>query len=130
MEPVIGTEALNKWLQEQQKLTKMSKEERETAIEVKDLRKGRFYWIKNEILEKIAPVTGVYGVAVYNILAYFANGYSRKSFPSITKMASLLGCSRPEVIEALSKLESLGVIEVERRPGRVNIYKLIDERKK
>jgi CRP-like cAMP-binding protein len=123
----IGQEAYNEWLREQEKLSRTPERERYDAIDVKDLRKGRFYWIKNLTLEKIAPVSGAYGIAVYNVLAYFADGYNRKCFPSITKIANLLGCSRETVIQNLEKLESVGVIKVKKEPGRVNVYQLVDE---
>ena len=126
MEPLIGQKELNEWLKEQRKRAQMAPEERNSAMKVEDLRSGKFYWIRKNVLQKIGPVTGVYGVAVYNVLAYFANGYSRKTFPSITTICKILSCGRKQVIETIEKLESLKVIKVIRKPGRVNVYQLID----
>jgi biotin operon repressor len=120
-----GWQNLNEFYREQK-----LKAEEEKIFEIKDLRKGGFYWIKNEILEKIGPVTGPYGVAVYNVLAYFCDGYGRKSFPSVRKIAQMLGISHTTVVEALEKLEALGVIRIEKIPGKTNIYYLIDPEKR
>jgi hypothetical protein len=125
----IGWDELSEFYRQQKKLAEIPPEERKEIFEVKDLRSGKFYWIKNEVLEKIGPVTGPYGVAVYNVLAYFCNGYSRKAFPSIRKISQMLGISNDKVIEAIEKLESLGVIKIEREPGKVNIYQLVDTKK-
>jgi hypothetical protein len=122
----IGWDELSEFYRQQKKLAQTSPEERKEIFEVKDLRSGKFYWIKNEVLEKIGPVTGPYGVAVYNVLAYFCNGYERKSFPSITKICRMLGAGRDKVEEAIGKLENIGVIKVERQPGKVNVYYLVD----
>ena len=123
---LIGQDELNEWLREQKAMAEGLIAEKKSDMKIEDWRRGKFYWIRNNVLEKIAPVTGVYGVAIYNILAYFASGYTRESFPSITKIAKFLGCGRHKVVETLEKLESLKVIEIERREGKCNIYRLVD----
>lgn len=120
----IGTEALNEWLAEKERESKMAEEERGEAINVIDLEGGNWFSISKKFMEKFAPITGTGGVAVYCALKYFANTKDRKAFPSITRIALMLSCTRDTVIEYLEKLENAKAIKVERKPGRVNTYYL------
>jgi len=103
----------------------VKKQTRETLIRVRDMRNGEWYWIHKKVIEKYGRLIGPYGIAIYNTLACFAHNSSQKAFPSIEKIADLIGCSRRTVVEYLKRLEEIKLIEVERELGRVNVYKLI-----
>jgi replication initiation and membrane attachment protein DnaB len=120
----VGQEALNKWQIDLMKRQKVI-EKGETPIDVRDMRNGEWFWIHKRVLEKYAPLVGSIGVAVYNALCCFANSKTQEAFPSLERLAELAGCSKPAVIEYLEKLENCKLIEVERREGKVNLYKIM-----
>ena len=72
---------------------------------------------------------GVQGVAVYAALASFADGHG-ECWPSLGAIARRVGASRPTVIKALRRLESVGLIRIA-RPGEgaaghhSNLYTLL-----
>jgi hypothetical protein len=92
-------------------------QERKTAVKIRDLR-SKFYQIDNEFISGgYAAAVGVYGIAVYNVLAAFANNGSQQAWPSHKTIAELVGCSRRKVIDAVRDLERFNIIQVQ---GRLN----------
>ena len=79
-----------------------------------DTRPRHWFWIENAILDVHAPAMGVHGLALYTLLARFANGQGQ-SFPALRTLATQLGVSRPTVLKYLDHLESLRLILKEKR---------------
>lgn len=96
------------------------------AIEVRDLRNGDWYWIHKSVIKNHSKYLGVYGLAVYHLLAYFA-GKEGKAFPSLSTMEKMLGASRPTILKAIAKLEKRNLIRVVRGGGgrEVNQFYLL-----
>lgn len=69
-----------------------------------------FYIIDNELLDNYGPSIGVYGIAVYNVLAKYANEKGANIFPSYQTIATALGMSRPKVIETIKQLVDVGLV--------------------
>jgi len=49
-------------------------------------------------------------------------GKDGRCWPGLSRLATLTGYSRSAVCEAVGRLESLGLVSVERRAGAVNVY--------
>lgn len=79
-----------------------------------------WYWIKNAIIEKFGKEIGPYGIAVYSVLAMYANR-GVETFVSHKKIAELLNISRRMVIIVLSKLEELKLIKRFKRNGTTSV---------
>lgn len=82
---------------------------------LKDGREPGFYIIDNELIEHYGATIGVYGVAVYNVLAHYANKNGTHIFPSYQTIADKLGISRIQVIRTIKLLVETGLIKKESR---------------
>src|SRR5208283_301686 len=69
-------------------------------IRLRDLRVAGWYWSQNELVDQVACRVGVYGIAVYNVLARFSR-HAKVSGVSVERIAAILGCSRAQVFRAL-----------------------------
>lgn len=83
-------------------------------MSVTDERAPGFFLVDNEIVEVHGRAIGVYGVAVYAVLAQQA-GTTHRCHPSITYIAGALGCSARQVRNTLRVLEAVGLIASQRR---------------
>lgn len=82
---------------------------------VRDIRQPGHFWADNEIVDDHLPAIGVYGFAVYMLLAKHADAKTGQCDPSVGGMAKQLGVSAPTVRAALDKLEAQGLIRVKHR---------------
>ena len=72
---------------------------------------------------------GTYEIAVYAVLAKFADWNTGEAFPSVPKIAELCGCGTTKVRQALRTLRDCGHIEIVMRTDKdgrqtSNVYKL------
>lgn len=99
------------------------------TLEIRDRRKSYFYQTDNDFVLVFGKSVGVYGIAVYSVLAAIA-GKKEKAWPSRKTMAEILGISIPSVDKGLRALSELNIIEIENRyddRGQAsNIYTLRD----
>ena len=86
-------------------------------------RRGVSLRLDQRILDRFGPVIGPSGLAVYVALARQASSQGPCTV-SFFELSRKLGSSRRQVLQALAKLESLGLIRTERRPGYTNRYHL------
>ena len=86
--------------------------EAEDRFQVRDRRGGHWFWIHNDLIKRAGPHIGPTGVAVYNVLAMYANEANQTCYPSRNNIARLLGISRDKVRHAIEKLKRLHLIEV------------------
>jgi len=98
---------------------------------LKDGRKHGFYIIDNDIIDKYGEAIGVYGVAIYNLIARYASGKNEGAFPSYQTIADKLGISRPKAVTTINQLVELGLIKKEKRIDSAgdmtsNVYTLVD----
>jgi len=81
--------------------------------------KGRFM-VDNQLLDEFGTLLGPYGLAVYMVLARYANNETQECWPSTRKIAELTGMSRTTVKKELRTLQRLGVVTVQSGRGRYN----------
>lgn len=82
--------------------------------EIQDGRKHSFYIIYNTLIDDFAPQIGVYGIAIYNVLARYA-GDRHEAWPSYQTIAKHLGISRRKVMITIDLLIKTGLIVKEAR---------------
>lgn len=81
--------------------------------------------VKQMDLASAAPVDGCAAKCVLICLAWYADDDGGSCYPSIPKICAWCSLSRQGVIDQLSKLEALGLLRIERSPGRAtNQYRL------
>lgn len=97
---------------------------RNDSFVVRDRRPG-YLRVYNDLYDRFGTQLGPYGIAVYVALCRYANQDS-ECWPSHTTIAKGTGMSRRQVIREINKLESLGVIAVERSKHSANVYILLD----
>lgn len=85
------------------------------STHVRDSRQPGHFWADNEIVDDYLPQIGVYGFAVYMLLAKYADAKTGQCDPSVEGMARKLNLSAPTVRKALDTLESEGLITIKRR---------------
>lgn len=101
-------------------------------IEVRDLRKKRFFVMDNEYLNGYAKICGWQATLVYLSLCRHADR-EQVSFPSINLIAEENGISRNTVMKGLRALVTHSIIRVEKRRTEKqtyanNVYVLVDKR--
>jgi len=91
--------------------------------------RGHFARVPHALVREAGPRLGATAIAVYVALASFTNG-DGFCFPSLRKIAGLLGLTRHQVRHALQKLIAYGIVTVERMPNpsrrRPPTYRLLD----
>lgn len=99
----------------------------EKQHQVRDMRAGGWFQIDNEIITVHAKKIGVYGVAIYAMLAEMA-GKENKTWPGLEYICNTLGISKPTAIKALKLLESEQLISID-QTNKYNIYYLLQVKK-
>ncbi len=99
-------------------------------IEIRSIKRGKWYWIDKGILKNYASELKSSGLAVYNVLAYFANSKSQSCFPTQKTMANLIGLSRRTVSRRIRLLKAKRLIAIERMNGRLKYFLLYPKESK
>ena len=94
------------------------------TIEVRDLRQQEWIWTSKSFL--FHPKVDEKMYKVYCGLAAYADNKTQQSFPGVSTLQTKLHMGRSTVIRAISLLEKLGFIGVERTLGEHNIYTLLN----
>jgi hypothetical protein len=100
-------------------------------IEVRDKRRGGWFWIPNEVAEKHLMQLNHVALKVYLLLVRWANNNSQEAHPSLTTLASYTKNSRRKIIDALKVLEEAQLIQKtirQKKPGDkiTNSYAILD----
>lgn len=92
-------------------------------IQIRDLRKGDWYWISKVLIDEYGRLIGPIGIAIYNCLAQHANqeGFC---FPSHKYIADKIGASISSVQRGIRQLIDLEIIRKSRRRYH-NVYYLL-----
>lgn len=93
-------------------------------IEIRHIRNGDWFWINKKVLQFFSRSLKSSGLAVYNVLASFANSKSQACFPTQKTIAELIGMSKRTVIRRIRELQELDLLAVEKRRGRC-LYRLL-----
>lgn len=104
---------------------------KQTNMKIRDKRKRGWLWVQNQIVDDWLPKIGTSGLALYFVLARFADQREQACFPSYETIASRMGVSRRTVIRTMKALVEHHLVEVEHRTrvsggAASNIYYLID----
>jgi DNA replication protein DnaD len=86
--------------------------DRNTKNEIRSLEKRGWYWINREILTVYGKRLKSSGIAVYNVLASYANQKTQTCFPTPRSIAKLLGLSRITVNRKIRQLRELGLLNI------------------
>lgn len=103
-----------------------------TATEIRDQRRQSWFWVDERLIKRDGAAIGVNGIAVYCLLASYADNNTQRAFPGINTLAKKLGVSSTTVREAIETLEVNGWIAVEKRYNSEtktylsNIYTLLN----
>jgi DNA-binding MarR family transcriptional regulator len=79
------------------------------------LKRAHFFSMDNDIIDVHAKTIGALGVAIYAVLARFANRKTGECWPAIARIQRTLNLGRSTVKRYLHLLEKAGLITVEER---------------
>ena len=79
------------------------------------LKRAHFFSMDNDIIDIHAKRIGAIGVAIYTVLARFANRKTGECWPAITRIQRTLDLGRSTVKRYLKLLEKEGLITIEER---------------
>jgi DNA-binding MarR family transcriptional regulator len=99
--------------------------------EIIKLKPGHRFSIDNDIIDIHAKKIGATGVAIYTVLARYANRQTGQCWPTIGRIARTLDLARSTVKVYLRKMEAAGLIAIEERQDpqgdpTSNLYTLLD----
>jgi DNA-binding MarR family transcriptional regulator len=83
-----------------------------------------WYWINRSILKQYGRILKSSGLAVYNVLASYANSKSQTCFPTQKSIAGHLGLSIRTVNRKIRLLKDFKLIKVRKNRGR-SFYSLL-----
>lgn len=90
-------------------------------MEIRDIRNGKWYWVYDAVLAD--PHLTAAEKLIYSALATFSG--CRDIYPNIKELGDRALVSERATQYAIKKLEKVGYITIERRPGKQNIYYLL-----
>src|SRR5262245_22339007 len=90
--------------------------------EVRDHRKPGWFWMDNRILDDYGERLGVYGIAVYALLAKHASEQDQRAWPSLRTMAKELHIGLSSLQRSLDQLVTLGLVSREHRKTEAGDY--------
>jgi hypothetical protein len=79
------------------------------------LKRAHFFSIDNDIIDVHAKTIGAIGIAIYAVLARYANRRTGECWPAIARVQRTLNLGRSTVKRYLHRLEAAGLISVEER---------------
>jgi replication initiation and membrane attachment protein DnaB len=89
--------------------------DQQTSRGVRTKGNSRWFWANNALVDEYGPIIGAHGIAVYTVLARFADHMSQSCHPSFQTIAKRLKLSRRKVIATVAQLEACGLIRRESR---------------
>ena len=90
----------------------------EHESKIRDLRNGGWYWINRHIIKQYGKLLRASGLAVYNVLASYANLKTQTCFPTQKSIAELLRLSIRTVNRKIRLLKDFKLIRVEKIRSR------------
>jgi len=82
------------------------------------MRNGHWYWINRAVLKRYGPILKSSGLAVYNVLASYANAKSQMCFPTQKAIGDRTGLCRETVNRKIRQLRELRLLKLKRLRGR------------
>ena len=93
--------------------------------QIRSLSRRGWYWINREILRGFGKRLKSSGIAVYNVLASYANQGTQTCFPAQQTIADQIGLHRVTVNRKIRQLSQLGLLKIERQKDRC-LYSLLN----
>ncbi len=93
-------------------------------IEIRKIPPGGWYWVENAVIQVFAAKLGLLTIGVYHFLASMADD-KQSCFPSQKYVAEHIGCSRSSANKAIRRLETYGLISVDKRTRYHCVYHLL-----
>ena len=88
------------------------------SIEIRSIAERKWYWISRAILKRYGRILKSSGLAVYNVLASYANSKNQTCFPTQKSIAKLLGISVRTVNRKVQLLKVFKLIKAKKTRGR------------
>lgn len=85
---------------------------------------GRFFITENSALD-LVRLCGPMAFCLYSALLRYTTGY-HECKPSINHLAATLGIARTSIWRHMKRLEAVGAVHIEERPGYSHLYTVID----
>ena len=95
------------------------------VVRLREFRGEGWSWLDNAVLLDYGREVGLYGLAVYWVLAIHVSEKTQTCTVSIRSFGRLLGIGNKRLNQAVANLEEAGLVRVERRPGYANRYTLL-----
>ncbi len=92
--------------------------------EIRSLQKPGWYWINREVLTVYGKRLKASGIAVYNVLASYANQKTQTCFPCQRSIGEMIGISRITVNRKIRQLREIGLLNVEKMKSHC-LYSLL-----
>ena len=83
------------------------------TLNIRDCRNGNWYFVDNKLIKEFGKFLGFQGVAVYNVLAMYANNETQSANPSFKTVGDQIDMSRRHVMRMIDKLEQCNIIHRE-----------------
>src|SRR3989442_3804290 len=95
------------------------------------LKRAHFFSLDNDLIDVHAQTIGALGIAVYAVLARYANRRTGECWPAIARIERVLGLARSTLKCSLHKLEAACLIAIEKLRSEAgdptsNLYTLLD----
>jgi DNA-binding transcriptional ArsR family regulator len=97
----------------------------DSSDQIRNIKCGDWFWISRACLLSHGRALKPSGIAVYNVLASFANSKTQSCFPTHKTIAKIAGTSKRTVSEKIRLLEKLRLIRLDRQEGQ-SIYQLLE----
>jgi DNA-binding MarR family transcriptional regulator len=79
------------------------------------LKRAHFFSIDNDLIDVHAKTIGAIGIAIYTVLARYANRRTGECWPTIARIERMLDLGRSTVKRYLHRLQKAGLISIEER---------------
>ena len=99
-----------------------------TSEKIRSISHGDWYWIGKNVLRIHGRSLGVTGIAVYNVLASYADAKTQVCFPTQASIAKLIHVSRMTVARKINFMEKIGLLVVDKKQGGRCLYRLLETR--
>jgi hypothetical protein len=90
----------------------------EQKNKLRNLNDKNWYWVSKSVLQQYGPILKSSGIAVYSVLASYANSRSQACFPSQKTIAERIGLCRETVNRKVKLLTENRLVRAKRLRGR------------
>jgi hypothetical protein len=100
----------------------------ETTLQIRKHPGRQWFWIDNYLCDTFGAQIGPVALAVYTVLARYADNTTATCYPSVGYLATYLGTETEVITPALERLMAVGLIVVTHRHRQCPLITLLDPR--